>query len=259
MSLPRPPSGGMISSTWQKRAPYYRDIERAERELERLFRERAHPAFVFGPGNKARVADLAPVVARVVDERGWPTFGSDAPPAPVYVEKALRDAGFRVAAVEKPLPAPKPPEPARPPGSLSAKLFASMAGPPKPPKPRKKRVFAVAYGIGVAPPPPEEERVRVTLFRCACGYVTVDATSMKNHGETCERGHEHERLPRAEVRRVEDGGGDFSTSAFVCADPACETGRGRTWLHRQAAYAHGNRHGCELTKTKASFEILERP
>jgi hypothetical protein len=33
---------------------------------------------------------------------------------------------------------------------------------------------------------------------------------------------------------------------------------GRVWLHRQAAYAHRKARGCELTKTKASYEILER-
>lgn len=254
-ALRRSVGGDLLSSTWRKRGPLYTDIEVAERELGKLFADRSHPAFVFGRGEKAFLRDLVPEVVRIADEMGWPAFGSKSPPSNAHVEKALRSAGFGAVDVGKREEVPAPTPPPRAPETLGERMLKRvMAGRDETKKVAKRRVVVVALGLSVAPPPREAERLRVTLFRCGCGYVTVDATHMLNHSAACEL--EHERIPRAAVERVDCDGG-FETTVYACADPDCEAGRGKTWLNRQAAHAHRRAHGCELAKTKAFYAILD--
>lgn len=210
------------------------DLLVARRKLEALFRKPPKKApFEFGQGKIVPVKLIPSAVARFADAKGWPVFGAATPASRDEVISALSAAKFGIERLDR------------------VKYRGKV----------KSGLFAIGLDVADGPPAPlpdgAEKTAFVTLFRCGCGYATVDATSMKNHGEACEL--ERERIPRAAVRRVDDGPGDFRTSAFACANPACKFGKmGRVWLHREAAYAHRKARGCELTKTKASYEILER-
>jgi hypothetical protein len=207
---------------------YAKYLDAAFRSMVKTIRDAKH--FKVGDDEKVPLKEIVRVVARVADAEKWPTFGSASPASVDEVERAAKSAGFHTARLKR----------ARWHGKEKTGLFALG-------------VDAVE-GPRAEPTVAAEETTTATVYVCGCGYKSLDATAIKRHGERCAEAVT--RLAKARLRRRD--GGALEARFYSCTNPECKFGRtGRTWLSRQAAFAHGKARGCLTTSDRASFEILQ--
>lgn len=209
----------------------------AQRNLVQLFSD--GEVFAAGEALFVPVRDLIPLVARVAAARKWPAFDAKKPATVADVERALGAAGVRCERVTR----------RRYHGRERSGLCAMGMD-----------VRELGADGRAARPPPDlarlEKQTVVTVFRCSCGYATVNGSCAGPHGERC--GGTMERLPKTTVLRVDDGGAaDFDARFYTCANRECKFGKmGRVWLQRETAHTHAKKKMCLIDSARGRFRIV---